>query len=262
MNDYRSPGFYPDPEDPTRERWWNGQGWSDSYQGDDETDTGFPAPAPSGDGNSASPAIQPGTLDALEAFASGAGVRRRKTPTVKEAFIFTSIFALVGFAINVIFVDNIILGILWVAMNILIFFMLKRQAEKEAVNPEPDLPEVFEAIRSAMPEAGTAQPVPRRPGHGPPPALPQISPEVANKAGRAFRNAVIAVALGGAVFAVGVLMIFGANGIWGTPGEDGATSLTGAPAFLAIIGFLLAFIGFLAPIPVAIITFIITLKKQ
>lgn len=25
-----NPGYYPDPENPGMERWWNGQGWSDS----------------------------------------------------------------------------------------------------------------------------------------------------------------------------------------------------------------------------------------
>jgi len=264
MNEYRSPGFYPDPENPMRERWWNGQGWSDSYQGDEESDTRFSAPASAsgGDENPAGPVIHPGSLEALEAFALGAGVKPRKTATVKQALIFTCFSSVVGLAVSIILLQSIILGFLWVAVNIFILFMVKRQAERESANPERDLPQALETIRSTTPETVIMQQSQGRPGLEPPPDLPQISPEIAHKAGRAIRNAITAAALGFGLFVVGIIMIFATEAIWGTPGVDGGTSVTGGPAFLAIIGALLAIIGFIASIPAGVIAFIVTLNKK
>lgn len=70
MTDQRAPiaGWYPDPENPGAERWWNGSSWSDHRRTPDSAAVAAPA------GQQSTPAVPPPIVEAQQPPADGLAI--------------------------------------------------------------------------------------------------------------------------------------------------------------------------------------------
>lgn len=260
MTDFRSPGYYPDPEGTDRERWWNGQGWSDSYREEEEDGASYPPPLPpppprwpSGPPapSSISPTLGDNTSVTLPGGFIVRGDRKGWHPkTVRQALIIPAICVVVICAFELLVLDAPILALVTLALGSLQAFVWVRRARSA---PEPEasisLEQIIAATQIQAPASQQAGSV-------------VVPGEVSDRVGRGIRNAVIAFFSTAAITLVGVAMITLANWLGGEPSPDGGISTTGGAAFVVFLGILVGAMGFLIPIPAAIIAFIVTVRRR
>jgi hypothetical protein len=244
MSDPVSPGFYPAPEGPSRERWWNGQGWSDAYR----------------DGNNGVPTTvapvspqDPVPVELSGALLTGGSRARWRPKTMKQALLIPLTFTAICLAIIIFVIREPLLALVAVALGVVEVFVLIRQVKNQNAKPEAiSFQESLSMAQGVMPQTAAAAP--------PHPAIAP-SPAAMNRTGKGIRNAAITFFASVGIALLGVAAVFLASALGGHAEPDGSTSLTGAPAFIAFFGFLLAASGFLLPIPAAIAAFLVTVKR-
>jgi len=272
MREYRTPGYYPDPDDPFRERWWNGQGWSDSYKAEASVEQVEEKTERSEASNKIE---QPSTLDGPQrpplasvfgqqgspsGFTVGVNKVSWQPRTTKQALIFPILFAILA-----VFISGFILKLPWLALAGIAFsaiqaFIWVKAVKSQKENPEASLTSWDQILSaaSATPPSGNAS------SNAPTPniALPSISPDHINFIGKAIKNGAFTF-MGCSIFTVvGILMVFVTGEVAGEPSETGGTSVEGWGAIVMFFGFLFAGLGSLAALPAAILAFALTLKKN
>lgn len=260
MTDYRSPGYYPDPEGIDRERWWNGQGWSDSYREEEEDGASYPPPLPppppgSPSAPPAPASISPTLGDNTSVTLPGGfivrGDRKGWHPkTVRQALIIPAVCVVVICAFELLVLDAPVLALVTLAFGSLQAFVWVRRV-RSAPEPEANisLEQIITGVQIQAPASQEVQSV-------------VVPGEASDRVGRGIRNAVIAFFSTGAMTLVGVAMIVLAEWLGGEPAPDGGTVTTGPAAFVLLLGVLVVATGFLLPVPAAIVAFIVTVRRR